>query len=74
MWVARRAATKQTWPGFLDNSAAGGLAAGLGVEECVVKEALEEASIPADVVRAHACAVGSVSYFFRCVATSLPGL
>ena len=74
MWVARRAATKQTWPGFLDNSAAGGLAAGLGVEECVVKEALEEASIPADVVRAHACAVGSVSYFFRCVATSPPGL
>ena len=65
LWVARRAATKQTWPGYLDNSAAGGLEAGLGVFDCIVKEAMEEASIPGDIMRKHARATGSVSYFFR---------
>ncbi|KAH9854617.1 NUDIX hydrolase domain-like protein [Lenzites betulinus] len=65
LWVPRRAATKQTWPGYLDNSVAGGIEAGLGVFDCVVKEAMEEASIPEDVVRRHARATGSVSYFFQ---------
>ncbi|OJT04179.1 hypothetical protein TRAPUB_5131 [Trametes pubescens] len=65
VWVPRRAATKQTWPGYLDNSVAGGIEAGLGVFDCVVKEAMEEASLPEDVVRRHARATGSVSYFFR---------
>ncbi|EIW53418.1 uncharacterized protein TRAVEDRAFT_60881 [Trametes versicolor FP-101664 SS1] len=65
MWVPRRAATKQTWPGYLDNSVAGGIEAGLGVLDCVVKEAMEEASLPEDVVRRHARATGSISYFFR---------
>ncbi|KAI0634204.1 NUDIX hydrolase domain-like protein [Trametes polyzona] len=65
LWVPRRAATKQTWPGYLDNSVAGGIEAGLGVFDCVVKESMEEASIPEDVVRQWARATGSVSYFFR---------
>ncbi|KAI0827439.1 NUDIX hydrolase domain-like protein [Trametes gibbosa] len=65
VWVPRRAGTKQTWPGYLDNSVAGGIEAGRGVFECVVKEAMEEASLPEDVVRRYARAVGSVSYFFR---------
>lgn len=65
IWVPRRAATKQTWPGYLDNSVAGGIGAGLSVFECVVKESMEEASIPEDVVRRYARSVGSVSYFFR---------
>ncbi|KAI0752680.1 NUDIX hydrolase domain-like protein [Daedaleopsis nitida] len=65
MWVAQRALTKQTWPGYLDNSVAGGIPAGLSVFECVVKEAMEEASIPEDVVRRYARSTGSVSYFFR---------
>ncbi|TBU63613.1 nudix hydrolase 20 [Dichomitus squalens] len=65
VWVPRRAATKQTWPGYLDNSVAGGIEAGMKVFDCVVKESMEEASIPADVVRRHAKAAGSVSYFFR---------
>ncbi|KAI0372445.1 nudix hydrolase 20 [Pilatotrama ljubarskyi] len=65
VWVPRRAATKQTWPGYLDNSVAGGIEAGLAVFDCVVKESMEEASIPEDVVRRYARATGSVSYFFR---------
>ncbi|KAM5545939.1 hypothetical protein V8D89_000065 [Ganoderma adspersum] len=65
VWIPRRAATKQTWPGYLDNSVAGGIEAGLGVLDCVVKESGEEASIPPDVVRRHAKSVGVISYFFR---------
>ncbi|KAH9927950.1 nudix hydrolase 20 [Epithele typhae] len=65
MWVARRAATKQTWPGYLDNSVAGGIPAGYAVYETVVKEAMEEGSIPEDVVRKYTTSVGTVSYFFR---------
>ncbi|KAI0672346.1 NUDIX hydrolase domain-like protein [Trametes maxima] len=65
VWVPRRAATKQTWPGYLDNSVAGGIEAGLGVLDCVVKESMEEASIPEDIVRRYARATGTVSYFFQ---------
>ena len=44
IWVPKRARTKPTWPGYLDNSVAGGIPAGLGVFESLVKEAMEEAS------------------------------
>lgn len=46
LWVARRAANKALDPGKLDNLAAGGVPAGLGPDETMVKEAGEEASIP----------------------------
>jgi len=65
IWVPTRARTKQTWPGYLDNTVAGGVPSGMGVFEAVVKESMEEASIKEDIVRRHAKAVGSVSYFFR---------
>lgn len=67
IWVPKRAKTKQTWPGYYDNSVAGGIPAGLGVFESLVKESMEEASIAEDVVRKHAKSTGSISYFFRCV-------
>jgi len=63
MWVATRAATKQTEPGKLDHLVAGGQPFGLGVRENLVKEAWEEAGIPADLA-ARAIPVGAVS--FRC--------
>lgn len=47
MWIARRSSTKPTYPNMLDNMCAGGLASGLGVRKCAVKECEEEASIPA---------------------------
>jgi 8-oxo-dGTP pyrophosphatase MutT (NUDIX family) len=51
MWVARRSATKAIDPGQLDNLVGGGIAAGSGVRATVVKEAREEASVPADVAQ-----------------------
>ncbi|KAI0342516.1 nudix hydrolase 20 [Trametopsis cervina] len=64
IWVPKRARTKQTWPGYLDNSVAGGIPAGLSPFESLVKEAMEEASIDEDIVRNYAKGVGSISYFF----------
>ncbi len=63
MWVAKRAANKQTAPGKLDHLAAGGQPVGLGVRENLIKEAGEEAGIPAELA-ARARPVGAVSY--RC--------
>jgi 8-oxo-dGTP pyrophosphatase MutT (NUDIX family) len=45
MWCARRALSKATDPGRLDNLAAGGLAAGEGILLCAVRELYEEAGI-----------------------------
>ncbi len=67
IWVPKRAKTKQTWPGYLDNSVAGGIPAGMKPFEALVKEAMEEASLEEDVVRGLAKCVGSISYFFWCV-------
>ncbi|KZV80430.1 hypothetical protein EXIGLDRAFT_733019 [Exidia glandulosa HHB12029] len=64
-WVPRRSKTKQTWPGYLDNTVAGGMPAGLTPFDSILKEAMEEASLPEDFVRQHIKAVGSVTYFFQ---------
>jgi 8-oxo-dGTP pyrophosphatase MutT (NUDIX family) len=52
MWLARRASTKAIDPGMLDNLVGGGLTAGLSLEQVLVKEAWEEAGIPAELARA----------------------
>ncbi|KAJ2542345.1 hypothetical protein EV175_006066 [Coemansia sp. RSA 1933] len=58
MWIAKRAATKQTFPGYLDNTVAGGIGNGDSVFDTVVKECAEEAGIPADIAsRAQSCGV-----------------
>lgn len=62
-WVAQRAANKQTYPGMLDNTVGGGISTGEMPFESIVREAVEEASFPEDVVRQHAKAVGVVTYF-----------
>ena len=51
MWLARRSASKPIDPGLLDNLVGGGLTAGLSVEKVLVKEAWEEAGIPAELAR-----------------------
>ncbi|KAM4611089.1 thiamine pyrophosphokinase 2 isoform 2-T2 [Polymixia lowei] len=64
MWLARRSPTKQTYPGRLDNLAAGGVAAGIGVKQTLVKECEEEACIPAAIAElAHP--VSTVSYTYE---------
>jgi 8-oxo-dGTP pyrophosphatase MutT (NUDIX family) len=49
MWLSRRNAGKAIDPGMLDNLVGGGIAAGATVAETMVREAWEEAGIPADV-------------------------
>ena len=61
IWVARRAANKALDPGKLDHLVAGGVPAGLGPDETLVKEAAEEAGIPPDLA-ARARRVGLVAY------------
>ncbi len=63
IWVPRRTRTKQTYGGMLDNTVAGGISIGEKPLECVVREAAEEASFPAELVRTKAKACGTVSYF-----------
>ncbi|OQO00149.1 hypothetical protein B0A48_13936 [Cryoendolithus antarcticus] len=63
IWVPRRAVTKQTYGGMLDNTVAGGIATGESVLGSIVREAGEEASLPEDMVREKAKAVGTVTYF-----------
>ena len=50
---------------MLDNSIAGGISAGMSPFESLVKESMEEGSIPEDIVRQHAKAAGAISYFFK---------
>ncbi|KAH8602120.1 thiamine pyrophosphokinase-related protein-like protein [Bisporella sp. PMI_857] len=64
MWVPRRAKSKQTYSGMLDNTVAGGMATGEEPFECLVREADEEASLPADLVRGRATAHGTVTYIY----------
>jgi 8-oxo-dGTP pyrophosphatase MutT (NUDIX family) len=61
VWIARRAMDKLLDPGKLDHIVAGGVAAGLGPAETLVKEAGEEASIPPELASA-AVHVGVISY------------
>eukprot|EP00667_Euglena_gracilis_P003392 EG_transcript_3402 len=61
MWVAKRAASKATYPGLLDQFVAGGQPAHLTFHENAVKECQEEASCPEEVLRRlRPC--GQVSY------------
>ena len=51
MWLARRSDGKATDPGMLDNLVGGGVNAALSLQETLVKEAWEEAGIPAELAR-----------------------
>jgi isopentenyldiphosphate isomerase len=63
IWVPRRAKTKQTYPSMLDNTVAGGITAGEGPFESVVREAMEEASLHSSIAQ-NAKAAGCVTYFY----------
>lgn len=64
MWVPRRAKSKSTYGGMLDNTVAGGIAVGEGTFECLVREADEEASLPEELVRRAAKAEGTIQYVY----------
>jgi 8-oxo-dGTP pyrophosphatase MutT (NUDIX family) len=61
MWIARRAPDKRVAPDKLDHMVAGGLGHGYSARATLVKEAAEEADLPADVAR-RARPVGALSY------------
>jgi hypothetical protein len=61
VWVARRAGDKLLDPGKLDHIVAGGVPAGLGPVETLVKEAGEEAAIP-PALASGAVQVGIIDY------------
>lgn len=61
LWIAKRAVDKAVAPGKLDNLIAGGQPAGLGLRENLLKEAAEEADIPAALALT-ARPVGAISY------------
>lgn len=63
IWVPRRSPTKQTYPSMLDNTVAGGIAAGEDPYECIIREAGEEASLPEDLVKSRIRRCGTVSYW-----------
>lgn len=62
LWVPRRAKNKQTYPGMLDNTVAGGMCTGEKPFECIVREAMEEASLPEAAIRKAIVARGCVTY------------
>jgi isopentenyldiphosphate isomerase len=61
IWVARRARTKPTYPGMLDNTVAGGQPVGMGLIDNMVKECWEEGGIPPELAR-KVVPVGAISY------------
>ncbi|KAI9883004.1 MAG: hypothetical protein M1823_005227 [Watsoniomyces obsoletus] len=63
IWIPRRNKTKQTYGGMLDNTVAGGISSGETPLETLIREAKEEASLSPGLVRTHAKACGTVTYF-----------
>ncbi|KAF7869703.1 hypothetical protein EAF04_004487 [Stromatinia cepivora] len=63
LWVPRRSATKQTYPSMLDNTVAGGMATGEDKFEALVRECMEEASFPEEIVRKNVKDQGALTYF-----------
>jgi hypothetical protein len=61
LWVGRRSPDKRVAPDKLDNLVAGGIGNGHGVEETLLKEGDEEASIPTSLTKS-AVPVGAISY------------
>jgi 8-oxo-dGTP pyrophosphatase MutT (NUDIX family) len=64
LWVGRRSRHKPTYPGQLDHLVAGGQPAGLSLDENLLKECAEEASLTPNIVR-RARPVGIVSYLME---------
>ena len=64
LWIGRRAPDKRLAPNKLDNLVGGGIGNGHGVAATLVKEADEEASIPAGLVK-RAVPVGAVTYLME---------
>lgn len=65
VWVPQRSSTKSTWPGYLDNSVAGGIVAGDLPMESMVRECEEEASLGPSIVEKYIKQTGVLSYCYK---------
>lgn len=63
LWIGRRSERKQTYPGMLDTTAAGGLVTGKLPIEALICEAHEEASLPEEMVRDKVKPISHLTYF-----------
>ncbi|KAE8131253.1 NUDIX hydrolase domain-like protein [Aspergillus pseudotamarii] len=63
LWIGKRSERKQTYPGMLDTTAAGGLVAGKLPIEALICEAQEEASLPEELVREMVKPMSHLTYF-----------
>lgn len=63
LWIGKRSQKKQTYPGMLDTTAAGGLGTGKLPIEALLSEAQEEASIPGDILRIKIRPMTPLTYF-----------
>lgn len=61
MWIARRALSKPTGPGKLDQLVAGGQPHGIGLHQNMIKECAEEAGIAREIAE-RVRPVGTISY------------
>lgn len=64
LWIGKRSSKKQTYPGMLDCTAAGGLPTGTLPLDAVMCEAQEEASIPYDFTKRNIKSMEPISYFY----------
>ena len=64
LWVARRSADKATGPGMKDAFVGGGIAHGTGPRQVMIKEAWEEAGLPAALAE-QAQATGDVRFTYQ---------
>lgn len=62
MWLSRRSERKSYFPGFLGVTASGALAAGEDPKEGILRESLEEASLPEEWLRDKIKPTGVLSY------------
>lgn len=62
LWIPRRAKTKQTFGGMLDNTVGGGIAVGEEPLDSLTREAEEEAGLEKDMVRKKVKPCGTVTY------------
>ncbi|PWY99759.1 hypothetical protein BCV70DRAFT_200670 [Testicularia cyperi] len=65
VWVPQRSQTKSTWPGYLDNSVAGGIVAGDLPMDSIVRECEEEASLPPSTTTKFIKQTGVLTYCYR---------
>ncbi|KAF7537032.1 hypothetical protein G7054_g4056 [Neopestalotiopsis clavispora] len=64
VWVPRRASNKSNYPSMLDNTVAGGLMTAEDPNECIIREADEEADLPEPLMRERCQLAGTVVYVY----------